>query len=110
MSEAEGQQGFGAGAGLGGGLVHLPVGGDQGLAGHWLWGFLLVILVDTDRENNWSMKKGIPEFRSEAEEFEFWSKADSTQYLDWSDASRVNLSALKSAMEKQRKVCRSHES
>jgi len=32
------------------------------------------------------MKKGIPEFRSEAEEFEFWSKADSTEYVDWSQA------------------------
>jgi predicted DNA binding CopG/RHH family protein len=31
------------------------------------------------------MKK-IPEFRNEAEEFEFWSKADSTEYVDWSTA------------------------
>lgn len=39
------------------------------------------------------MKK-IPEFKSEAEEFEFWSTADSTEYIDWSKAERsrpVNL-------------------
>jgi predicted DNA binding CopG/RHH family protein len=39
------------------------------------------------------MKK-VPEFKSEAEEFEFWSAADSTDYIDWSRAERsrpVNL-------------------
>lgn len=39
------------------------------------------------------MKK-IPEFKNEAEEFEFWSTADSTEYIDWSKAQRsrpVNL-------------------
>jgi predicted DNA binding CopG/RHH family protein len=41
------------------------------------------------------MKKKIPEFRSEAEEFEFWSKADSTEYVDWSAAQRVKLPKLK---------------
>jgi predicted DNA binding CopG/RHH family protein len=41
------------------------------------------------------MKKKIPEFRSEDEEFEFWSKADSTEYLDWSKAKRVKLPNLK---------------
>lgn len=41
------------------------------------------------------MKKKIPEFRSEEEEFEFWSKADSTEYLDWSKAKRVKLPNLK---------------
>ena len=41
------------------------------------------------------MKKKIPEFRSEEEEFEFWSKADSTEYLDWSTAKRVKLPNLK---------------
>ena len=34
------------------------------------------------------MKK-IPDFKTEAEEFEFWSKADSTEYVDWSQAKRV---------------------
>jgi CopG antitoxin of type II toxin-antitoxin system len=66
--------------------------------------------------DNRTMGMAIPEFRNEDDEFEFWSKADSTQYLDWSDASRVDLLALKPAfllnraMEKQRKICRSHES
>jgi predicted DNA binding CopG/RHH family protein len=39
------------------------------------------------------MKK-IPEFKSEAEEFDFWSTADSTEYIDWPRAERsrpVNL-------------------
>lgn len=41
------------------------------------------------------MKKKIPEFRTEDEEFEFWSKTDSTEYLDWSKAKRVKLPSLK---------------
>ncbi|HEX4030594.1 MAG TPA: BrnA antitoxin family protein [Terracidiphilus sp.] len=45
------------------------------------------------------MKKAIPEFKSEAEEFEFWSSkgkgADSTEYLDWSQAKRAKLPNLK---------------
>ena len=40
------------------------------------------------------MKK-IPEFKSEAEEFEFWSKADSTEYIDWSTATRSKPVKLK---------------
>ncbi len=44
------------------------------------------------------MKK-VPEFESEAEEFEFWSStgvgADSTKYVDWSQAKRVKLVNLK---------------
>jgi predicted DNA binding CopG/RHH family protein len=39
--------------------------------------------------------KRVPEFKSEAEEFEFWSKADSTEYVDWSKAKRVRLVNLK---------------
>ena len=31
-------------------------------------------------------QKPIPEFRSEEDEREFWAKADSTQYVDWSAA------------------------
>jgi len=42
-----------------------------------------------------SMKKRIPEFRTEEEEFAFWSKADSTQYLDWSKAKRTKFPNLK---------------
>ena len=45
------------------------------------------------------MKKPIPEFKSEAEEFEFWSSegsgADSTEYVDWSQARRAKLPNLK---------------
>jgi predicted DNA binding CopG/RHH family protein len=41
------------------------------------------------------MKKKIPEFRSEEEELEFWSKADSTEYVDWSKAKRAKLQNLK---------------
>jgi predicted DNA binding CopG/RHH family protein len=40
------------------------------------------------------MKK-VPEFKSEAEEFDFWSKADSTEYVDWSHAKRVKFVNLK---------------
>jgi predicted DNA binding CopG/RHH family protein len=45
------------------------------------------------------MKKEIPEFKSEAEEFEFWSSsgqgADSTKYVDWSQAKRARFPNLK---------------
>jgi predicted DNA binding CopG/RHH family protein len=41
------------------------------------------------------MKKKIPEFRSEAEEFEFWSREDSTEYLDWKNAERTKFPNLK---------------
>jgi predicted DNA binding CopG/RHH family protein len=41
------------------------------------------------------MKKKIPEFRSEEEEFEFWSKAETTDYLDWRNAKRAKLPNLK---------------
>jgi predicted DNA binding CopG/RHH family protein len=40
------------------------------------------------------MKK-VPEFKSESEEFEFWSTADSTEYVDWSQAKRVKFVKLK---------------
>ena len=34
--------------------------------------------------------KEIPVFKNEAEEAEFWGKHDSTDYVDWSKAKRVN--------------------
>ena len=47
-------------------------------------------------------KKAIPEFKSEDEEFEFWSSsgagADSTAYLDWSKARRTKLTHLKPSL------------
>ncbi|MGB6690784.1 MAG: BrnA antitoxin family protein [Terracidiphilus sp.] len=48
------------------------------------------------------MKRAIPKFASEAEEFEFWSStgagADSTKYVDWSKAKRVKLANLKPSL------------
>ena len=45
------------------------------------------------------MKKRTPEFKSEAEKFEFWSSqgagADSTKYVDWSKAKRAKFPNLK---------------
>jgi hypothetical protein len=41
------------------------------------------------------MKKKIPELKSEAEEFEFWSTADSTEYFDWSHARKIKFVNLK---------------
>lgn len=45
------------------------------------------------------MKKAIPEFKSEAGEFEFWSSsgegADSTEFVDWSEARRAKFPNLK---------------
>ncbi|HEX9197969.1 MAG TPA: BrnA antitoxin family protein [Acidobacteriaceae bacterium] len=41
------------------------------------------------------MKKRIPEFKSEGEEFEFWSKADSTEYVEWSKAKPAKFPNLK---------------
>jgi len=40
------------------------------------------------------MKK-IPKFRNEDAEREFWAKADSTDYVDWSKAKRVVMAKLK---------------
>ena len=37
----------------------------------------------------------IPKFRNEDEEREFWSKHDSTDYLDWRKAKKVTLPNLK---------------
>jgi predicted DNA binding CopG/RHH family protein len=39
--------------------------------------------------------KQIPNFASEDEERDFWSAHDSTEYVDWSKATRVTLSSLK---------------
>ena len=40
-------------------------------------------------------RKKIPTFSSEDEEREFWSTADSTEYIDWSKATERPLSCLK---------------
>jgi predicted DNA binding CopG/RHH family protein len=39
--------------------------------------------------------KPIPRFKNEDEEREFWSKNDSTEYIDWSTAQRVVFPNLK---------------
>lgn len=39
--------------------------------------------------------KEIPQFHSEDQERDFWSKHDSSEYLDWSLARRVAFSNLK---------------
>jgi predicted DNA binding CopG/RHH family protein len=39
--------------------------------------------------------KKIPKFKSEDQEREFWSKSDSTDYVDWSKAKRVTFPKLK---------------
>jgi predicted DNA binding CopG/RHH family protein len=42
--------------------------------------------------------KRVPRHRSEDEEREFWSKADSTEYIDWKAARRVTFSKLKPSL------------
>jgi len=44
------------------------------------------------------MKK-IPRFKTESEESEFWAKADSTEYIDWSKARKVVFSNLKPSLK-----------
>jgi len=39
--------------------------------------------------------KNIPKFNTEEEEREFWSKNDSTEYLDWNKSKRVSFPSLK---------------
>ena len=40
-------------------------------------------------------RKPIPQFDNEAQEQEFWSSYDSTDYMDWSTAQRVTFGRLK---------------
>jgi predicted DNA binding CopG/RHH family protein len=42
-----------------------------------------------------SKLKSVPSFKSEAEERKFWETHDSTDYVDWSKAARVQLPNLK---------------
>jgi predicted DNA binding CopG/RHH family protein len=39
--------------------------------------------------------KAIPKFETEAQEQEFWSAHDSTDYVDWSKAQRITFGRLK---------------
>jgi predicted DNA binding CopG/RHH family protein len=40
------------------------------------------------------MKKITPKFRSEQQERRFWESHDSSEYVDWTKARKVTLSAL----------------
>ena len=42
-------------------------------------------------------RKKIPEFKTEADEREFWEGHDSSDYLDWSKAKAVRLPNLKAS-------------
>ena len=46
-----------------------------------------------------SPKKKVPISKSEEKEREFWAKADSTEYVDWSRARRVILPNLKPSLK-----------
>ena len=46
------------------------------------------------------MKKKMPKFKSEDAEREFWSKADSTDYIDWEEAQKTILPNLKPSTKK----------
>jgi predicted DNA binding CopG/RHH family protein len=43
--------------------------------------------------------KKIPKFKNENREREFWSKHDSTDYVDWKKAKRVTLATLKPSVK-----------
>lgn len=43
--------------------------------------------------------KTIPKFKNEDEERQFWQKADSTEYFDWSKGARVKFPNLKLSTE-----------
>jgi predicted DNA binding CopG/RHH family protein len=40
-------------------------------------------------------KKKVPVFKNEEEERNFWSKADATEYVDWSKAGKLTFPNLK---------------
>jgi len=46
------------------------------------------------------MKKKLPNFETEEQEREFWSKSDSTEYIDWSKAEKTILPNLKPSTKK----------
>jgi len=41
--------------------------------------------------------KPIPKFKTEAQEREFWETHDSTEYIDWSKAKKVQFTNLKAS-------------
>lgn len=44
-------------------------------------------------------KKVIPEFKNNDEERKFWSKNDSSGYIDWSKAKRISFPNLKPSVK-----------
>ena len=46
------------------------------------------------------MTNKLPKFKDEDEERRFWSKADSTDYIDWSKSERALLPSLKPSTRK----------
>jgi predicted DNA binding CopG/RHH family protein len=44
-------------------------------------------------------KQKIPKYKSEDKERQFWALADSTEYIDWSQARRVILPNLKPSLK-----------
>jgi predicted DNA binding CopG/RHH family protein len=44
------------------------------------------------------MKKQVPEFRSEEDERGFWSKHDSTEFIDWQSAQKRRFPNLKPSL------------
>jgi len=46
------------------------------------------------------MKKEIPNFVTEDEERDFWSKSESTEYIDWSQSKKMVLPNLKPSTKK----------
>jgi predicted DNA binding CopG/RHH family protein len=45
------------------------------------------------------MKSGIPKFKSESKERDFWAKHDSTEFIDWRKAKKVVLPNLKPSVK-----------
>jgi predicted DNA binding CopG/RHH family protein len=45
------------------------------------------------------MKKGLPKFKSEDAEREFWSTHDSTDFVDWGKAKRMIPPSLRSSSQ-----------
>jgi len=45
------------------------------------------------------MNKNVPKFKSEEEEQEFWSSADSTEYANWKEAKKILLPKLRPSVK-----------
>jgi len=50
-------------------------------------------------EKNKKKLKKIPKFKNEDEEREFWSKADTSDYFDYSNAKKIKIKNLKPPIE-----------